>query len=85
MADPDCYDHLEIAIPTKKVGRGKNAEYVLNTNKMNRIIADLRKNPGKVKSEYGDGAYGEELADLLEAGMKAAEKHGYEWIIVDFW
>ena len=20
-----------------------------------------------------------------EAGMKAAEKHGYEWIMVDFW
>ena len=85
MADPDCSDHWEIAIPMKKVGRGKNAEYVLNTNKMNRIIADLRKHPGKVKSECNDRAYGEELADLLEAGMKAAEKHGYEWIIVDFW
>ena len=85
MADPDCSDHLEIAIPTKKVGRGKNEKYVLNTDKMNRIIADLRKHPGKVKSEYGDGAYGEELADLLEAGMKAAEKHDYNWILVDFW
>lgn len=85
MADPDCSDHWEIAIPMKKVGCGKNAEYVLDTNKMNRIIADLRKHPEKVKSEYGDGAYGKELADLLEAGMKAAEKHGYEWILVDFW
>lgn len=75
----------EIAIPTKKIGRGGNAKYELDTARMNRIIADLRKHPGKVKSEYGDGAYGEELANLLEAGMKAAEKHGYEWIMVDFW
>ena len=85
MTDPDCSDHWEIAIPTKKIGRGGNAKYGLDTAKMNRIIADLRKHPGKVKSEYGDGAYGEELANLLEAGMKAAEKHGYEWILVDFW
>lgn len=85
MTDPDCSDHWEIAIPTKKIGRGENAKYGLDTAKMNRIIADLRKHPGKVKSEYGDGAYGEELANLLEAGMKAAEKHGYEWILVDFW
>lgn len=85
MADPDCSDHWEIAIPTKKIGRGRDVKYELDTAKMNRIIADLRKHPGKVKSEYGDGAYGEELANLLEAGMKAAEKHGYEWILVDFW
>lgn len=85
MADPDCSDRWEIAIPTKKIGRGGNAKYGLDIAKMNRIIADLRKHPGKVKSEYGDGAYGEELANLLEAGMRAAEKHGYEWILVDFW
>lgn len=85
MANPDYSDHWEIAIPTKKIGRGRNVEYIRDVDKMNRIIADLRKHPGKVKSEYGDGDYGEELAALLEAGMKAAEKHGYNWILVDFW
>ena len=86
MADPDCSDHWEIAIPTKTVGRGRNVKYVRDVAKMNRIIADLRKHPDRVKSEYGDGgAYGEDLADLLEAGMKAAEKHGYDWIMIDFW
>ena len=84
-ADPDFSDHWEIAIPMKKIGRGRNVEYIRDVDKMNRIIADLRKHPGKVKSEYGNGDYGEELAALLEAGMKAAEKHGYNWILVDFW
>lgn len=85
MADPDFSDHWEIAIPMKKIGRGRNVEYIRDVDKMNRIIADLREHPGRVKSEHGDGDYGEELAALLEAGMKAAEKHGYNWILVDFW
>ena len=85
MSDPECSDHWEIEIPMKRAGRGKNVEYVRDNDKMNRIIAELRKHPGKVKSEYGDGEYGGELAALLEAGMKAAEKHGYDWILVDFW
>ena len=85
MSGPGCSDRWEIEIPTKKIGRGRNVEYIRDVDKMNRIIADLREHPGRVKSEYGDGDYGEELAALLEAGMKAAEKHGYDWILVDFW
>ena len=85
MSDPECSDHLEIEIPMKRVDRGKNVEYVRDVDKMNRIIAELRKHPNKVKSEYGDGEYGEELAALLEAGMKAAGKHDYDWILIDFW
>lgn len=85
MSDPDCSDHWEIEIPTKRTGRGKNAKDVIDVNRMDRIISDLRKHPGKVKSEDGDGEYGEDLAAILETGMKAAVKHGYEWIMVDFW
>lgn len=85
MSYPDCSDRWEIEIPMKRVGRGQNVKYLLDTDKMNRIIADLKKHPDKVTSEYGDGAYGADLAALLEEGMIAAEKHGYKWIIVDWW
>lgn len=86
MEDPAYSDRWEIEIPTKRIGRGKNVKYILDVDKMNRVIADLRKHPGKVKSEDGDGGeYGEDLAALLETGMNVAEKHNYEWILVDFW
>ena len=86
MEDPAYSDHWEIEIPVKRIGRGRNVKYVRDVNKMNRIIADLRKHPGKVKSEDSDGGeYGEDLAALLETGMNVAEKHNYEWILVDFW
>ena len=85
MSDPDYSDRWEIEIPLKKVGRGENVTYVRDVARMDRIIADLRRHPDRVMSEYGEDPYGEDLAALLEAGMKAAEKHDYEWIIVDFW
>lgn len=86
MEDPAYSDHWEIEIPMKRIGRGRNVKYVRDVNKMNRIIADLRKHPRKVKSENSDGGeYGEDLAALLETGMNVAEKHNYEWIFVDFW
>lgn len=82
MSDPDYSDHWEIEIPLKRTRGGK---YVRDTARMDRIVADLRRHPEKVKGETGEGEYGEDLAALLEAGMKAAEKHDYEWIMVDFW
>ena len=85
MDAPEYSERWEIEIPLKRVGSGDNVEYVHDVDKMNRVIADLRRHPGRVKSEDGDGEYGEELAGLLEAGMEAAEKNGYDWILVDFW
>ena len=85
VSDPAFSDHWEIEIPLKRTGRGKCAGYAINTAKMDRIIADLRKHPGRVKSEDGDGEYGDQLAGILEVGMKAALEHGYWWIMVDFW
>lgn len=85
MTDPAYSDHWEIEIPMKKVGRGENAKYVRDVARMDRIIAELRRHPDRVKSEDGKEPYGEDLAAILEAGMKAAEKHGYDWILVDFW
>lgn len=85
MADPAYSDRWEIEIPMKKVGRGRNVKYVRDVDKMNRIIADLRMNPGRVKSEDGKEAYGDDLAAVLEVGMKAAEMNDYSWIMVDFW
>lgn len=85
MADPACSDRWEIEIPMKRVGRGENAKYVRDVARMDRIIAELRRHPDRVKSEDGKEPYGEDLAAILEAGMKAAEKHGYDWILVDFW
>ena len=85
MADPACSDRWEIEIPVKRVGRGENVKYVRDVARMDRIIAELRRHPDRVKSEDGKEPYGEDLAALLEAGMKAAEKHGYDWILVDFW
>lgn len=85
MWDPACSDRLEIEIPLKRVGRGENVKYVRDVARMDRIIAELRRRPDRVKSEDGKEPYGEDLASLLEAGMKAAEKHGYDWILVDFW
>lgn len=85
MADPAYSDRWEIEIPVKRVGRGENAKYVRDVDRMDRIIAELRRHPDRMMSEDGKEPYGEDLAALLEAGMKAAEKHGYDWILVEFW
>ena len=85
MLDPDCSDRWEIEIPLKRVVHGERVEYVRDVARMDRIIAELRRHPDRVMSEDGKEPYGEDLAALLEAGMKAAEQHDYEWILVDFW
>ena len=88
MADPAYSDRWEIEIPLKRVVSGENGEnvkYVRDVARMDSIIAELRRHPDRVMSEDGKEPYGEDLAALLEAGMKAAEEHDYEWIIVDFW
>lgn len=85
MSDPGSSDRWEIEIPLKRVGRGRNARYVRDVGRMDRIVADLRRHPKKVMSEDGCREYGNELAALLEEGMKAASKHDYNWIMVDFW
>lgn len=85
MTDPEYSDLWEIEIPVKKIGRGKNVKYVRDITRMDSIIADLRQNPGAVKSDYGDIEYGEALAEILEAGIEVAVNRAYSWILVDFW
>ena len=81
MSDPSNSDHWEIEFPYRKV----KGEYVRDFDRMYRIIADLEKHPGSVKGEDGKGTYGEQLAAILRSGVEAAEKRGYNWIMVDFW
>ena len=80
MIDSGDADKWEIELPW--TGKGKRAH--IDWRKMEKIIRDLRKKPSLVTAD--DGAeYGEDLAALLEAGVKYAKKRGYRWIIVDFW
>ena len=80
MIDSDNADKWEIELPW--TGKGKRAH--IDWRKMEKIVRDLRKKPSLVTAD--DGAeYGEDLAALLEEGLKAAKKHNYSFIIVDFW
>ena len=80
MIDSGNADKWEIELPW--TGKGKRAH--IDWRKMEKIVRDLRKEPSLVTAD--DGAeYGEDLAALLEEGLKAAKKHNYSWIIVDFW
>ena len=80
MIDSGDADKWEIELP--RTGKGKRAH--IDWRKMEKIVRDLRKKPSLVTAD--DGAeYGEDLAALLEAGVKYAKKRGYRWIIVDFW
>lgn len=79
MIDSENADRWEIELPW--IGKGKRAH--VDWRKMERIIRDLRKNPSLVLSEDTD--YGDDLAALLEEGVKAAKKRDYNWIIIDFW
>ena len=80
MADSGSSDHWEIELPWTGEGRRANIDWT----KMERIVRKLRKNPALVSGDNGT-EYGEDLAALLEAGVKYAKKHNYSWIIVDFW
>lgn len=84
MSDPEESDHWEIEIPIVDKKVGEETKYVRDVDRMNRIIADLREKPSLVSDGEGD-EYGVNLAEMLEIGMKAAEKHDYNWIMVDFW
>ena len=80
MIDSGDADKWEIELPW--TGKGKRAH--IDWRKMEKIVRDLRKKPSLVTAD--DGAeYGEDLAALLESGVKYAKKRGYRWIIVDFW
>lgn len=81
MTDPGTSDHWEIEIPMRKTRGGK---FVRDFRKLEGIILDLRKNPHKVTDDMNE-QHAEELADILETGMRVAESRGYEWIMVDFW
>lgn len=80
MVDSAYADKWEIELPW--IGRGKRAH--VDWRRMEKIVRDLRKKPSLVSGDDGT-EYGEDLAALLEEGLKAAKKHNYSWIIVDFW
>lgn len=80
MVDAANADKWEIELPW--TGKGKRAH--VDWRKMEKIVRDLRKKPSLVCDSDGT-EYGEDLAALLEAGVKYAKKRGYNWIIVDFW
>ena len=80
MIESGYADKWEIELPW--TGKGKRAH--IDWRKMEKIVRDLRKEPSLVTADDGT-EYGEDLAALLEEGLKAAKKHNYSWIIVDFW
>ena len=80
MASSESSDRWEIELPW--TGKGRRAH--INWTKLERIVRKLRKKPALVSGDDGT-EYGEDLAALLEAGIKYAKKRGYSWIIVDFW
>lgn len=80
MIGSEDADKWEIELPW--TGKGKRAH--VDWRKMEKIVRDLRKKPSLVCGDDGT-EYGEDLAALLEEGLKAAKKHNYSWIIVDFW
>ena len=80
MASSENSARWEIELPW--TGKGKRAH--IDWRKMEKIVRDLRKKPSLVTADDGT-EYGENLAALLEEGLKAAKKHNYSWIIVDFW
>lgn len=80
MIDSADADKWEIELPW--TGEGKRAH--VDWRKMEKIVRDLRKKPSLVCGKDGT-EYGEDLAALLGAGLEAAKKHNYSWIIVDFW
>lgn len=76
-------DQWEIAVPIK---RRKNGTYFRDFGSTLKIVAELRKNPALVKDDYGDdNDCGEDLAGILEEGVRVARLHRYEWIIIDWW
>lgn len=76
-------DQWEIAVPIK---RRKNDTYFRDFGSILKIVAELRKNPALVKDDYGDdNDCGEDLADILEEGVRVARLHDYNWIVIDWW
>lgn len=76
-------DQWEIEIPVK---RRKNDTYFRDFGSILKIAAELRKNPVLVKDDYGDDRdCGDDLADILEEGVRVAKLHKYNWIIIDWW
>ena len=49
----------------------------------------LRKHPGSLDNHLSPDCrgkkYGEDLANLLEEGLKSAKEHRYSWINIDWY
>ena len=75
-------DHWEIMIPEILM---KNGRFRYNFGKVLRVAQRLRENPDALKSDYGEGAYGEEAAAMLEEGVETAKKYGIGYIAIDWW
>jgi len=78
-------DHWEIEIPydgRKKPDKDGNQPH--NYDKIRKLIADLRKNPGRVATDDGS-PHGEAAADVLEQGLNAALEHKYDYIMIDWY
>lgn len=76
-------DQWEIEIPIK---RRKNDTYYRDFGSLLKLAAELRKSPALVRDDYGDDRdCGDDLADILEEGVRVARLHDYNWIVVDWW
>lgn len=83
-------DSWEIEIPYKKVPKKMSETgYAPDYGKIQRVIDMLRKHPDSFDKSLSPDCqgekYSEDLANLLEEGLKAAKKHGYSWIVIDWY
>ncbi|MCF0230944.1 MAG: hypothetical protein HUJ63_01430 [Enterococcus sp.] len=82
LCDAENADKWEIQLDARydEAAGGPTIDY----GRMEALIGRLRTTPGLVVCEDGVDR-GEALADVLEDGVEASKKHGYDWIVIDWW
>lgn len=71
-------DHWEIQIG----GSFKGKKFIPDCTKLEKAIADLKAHPGRIKD--GKTQMGEQVACMLEEGVKAVKRHGYTCVQIDW-
>lgn len=84
-------DHWEIEIPDRRVPKKKKSDigYAPDYDHIQKVIDRLREHPDALDEYLEESCrgqeFGESLADLLDEGLKAAKKHKYSWIVIDWY
>lgn len=81
---PEGADHWDIRIPERFVGRGSGRKLVVEYDYVLEVAKRLREKPGLIRDEDGEGPYGDQCADVLEQGVKAAKRQRIRTITIDW-